>query len=228
MQALAAMAAFDTRQPLQGRNHMDSSPFKTPRFDATPLASMQNLMKELRKSSDEFGKSITGAFAKGVVEGKRFEDILQNVGKALAENLLKAALKPLELSLSGGLNTLLGSAFTGTNIFPSATGDIPTFAQGGVFAAGRVRAFAEGGVVASPTYFPMSGGAGLMGERGPEAIMPLARGADGKLGVKSGGGSRPVNVTVNVTTPDADSFRKSESQVSAAIARAAARGRRAL
>jgi phage-related minor tail protein len=67
-----------------------------------------------------------------------------------------------------------------------------------------------------------------MGERGPEAILPLSRGADGKLGVAAGAAARPVNVIVNVATPDADSFRRSEAQVAAAIARAAARGRRAL
>jgi phage-related minor tail protein len=68
-----------------------------------------------------------------------------------------------------------------------------------------------------------------MGERGAEAIMPLARGPDGRLGVRAGGGqARPLNVVVQVSTPDAESFRRSEAQVSAAIARAVARGRRAL
>jgi phage-related minor tail protein len=68
-----------------------------------------------------------------------------------------------------------------------------------------------------------------MGERGSEAIMPLSRGADGRLGVRAeGGGARAAPIIVQVTTPDADSFRRSESQISAAIARAAARGRRAL
>ena len=46
--------------------------------------------------------------------------------------------------------------------------------------------------------------------------MPLARGPDGRLGVRSGGGGRPMSVTVNVSTPDAESFRRSEAQVSAA------------
>jgi hypothetical protein len=55
--------------------------------------------------------------------------------------------------------------------------------------------------------------------------MPLARGPDGRLGVQGGGG-RPVSVTVNIATQDADSFRRSEAQVSAALARAVARGRR--
>lgn len=68
-----------------------------------------------------------------------------------------------------------------------------------------------------------------MGERGAEAIMPLSRGPDGRLGVRAGSGaSRPLSVVVQVSTPDADSFRRSEAQVSAAIARAVARGNRAL
>jgi phage-related minor tail protein len=56
-----------------------------------------------------------------------------------------------------------------------------------------------GGVVNSPTFFPMANGTGLMGEAGPEAIMPLKRGPDGKLGV-SGGGKTVINQTINVST----------------------------
>ena len=64
------------------------------------------------------------------------------------------------------------------------------FADGGVFSGGsQVQAFANGGVVGGPTTFPMAGGkTGLMGEAGPEAIMPLKRGANGKLGVQMEGG----------------------------------------
>ncbi len=57
--------------------------------------------------------------------------------------------------------------------------------------------------------------------------MPLARGPDGRLGVQGGGG-RPVTVQVTIATPDAESFRRSEAQVSAALARAVARGQRGL
>ena len=64
-----------------------------------------------------------------------------------------------------------------------------------------------------------------MGEAGPEAIMPLARGPDGRLGVRGGGG---VSVTVNIATPDAAGFQRSQSQVAALIARAVARGQRNL
>jgi phage-related minor tail protein len=89
-----------------------------------------------------------------------------------------------------------------------------------------VTPFAAGGVVAAPTFFPMGRNVGLMGEAGAEAILPLARGADGRLGVASAQGGAPVNVVFNVTTPDAASFRKSEAQVTGMIARAARRGAR--
>ncbi|WP_246692034.1 hypothetical protein [Methylobacterium sp. WL1] len=76
------------------------------------------------------------------------------------------------------------------------------FARGGVFQGGQVQPFAAGGVVAAPTYFPMANGTGLMGEAGPEAILSLNRGPDGRLGVAAGGGAaRPVSVTVNIATP---------------------------
>jgi phage-related minor tail protein len=77
------------------------------------------------------------------------------------------------------------------------------FANGGAFIGGnQVKAFADGGVVGSPTYFPMSGGrTGLMGEAGPEAIMPLKRGSNGKLGVQmNGGGQVIVNQSINIST----------------------------
>jgi len=74
------------------------------------------------------------------------------------------------------------------------------FADGGVIQGGKqVQAYANGGVVGGPTTFPMAGGkTGLMGEAGPEAIMPLKRGANGKLGVQmEGGGGDTINVVQN-------------------------------
>ena len=184
------------------------------------LKAMDRLTQSLNRSSESFGKSIVSAFSRGVVEGKRFEDVLRSVGRSMTDSLLKTALKPLQTGLSSLLSTGvkgLSGLFGGFGLGGSGGGGIP------------VAPFAEGGIVSSPSYFPTGRGLGLMGERGAEAIMPLARGPDGRLGVRAGGGqARPLNVVVQVSTPDADSFRRSEAQVSAAIARAVARGRRAL
>jgi len=71
------------------------------------------------------------------------------------------------------------------------------FANGGAFSGGKVTPFASGGVVSRPTLFPMANGAGLMGEAGPEAIMPLKRGKDGKLGVEGGGTTIVQNINIS-------------------------------
>ena len=105
-------------------------------------------------------------------------------------------------------------------------GGLFKFADGGSFTQGRVMPFANGGVVNGPVTFPMRRGVGLMGEAGPEAIMPLARGADGKLGVRSAGGGGPVNVVMNITTPDVGGFRRSQGQIAAQLGRAIGRGQR--
>ena len=115
--------------------------------------------------------------------------------------------------LADGVNGLVGAAMP--------------FAKGGSFAQGRVQPFAQGGIVSAPTRFPMRGGqTGLMGEAGPEAILPLGRGADGKLGVRAEGGHRPVQVTINVSTPDAQSFARSRSQIAAQVSRALSAGQK--
>ena len=66
-------------------------------------------------------------------------------------------------------------------------------------------AFARGGIVDRPTIFPMARGAGLMGEAGPEAIMPLKRTSDGSLGVRAEGGGTVIN-NFHINAVDARSF----------------------
>ena len=90
------------------------------------------------------------------------------------------------------IQSLLPGGGIGAN-FPSGAG---LLSKGKLFPGG---VFANGGIVDSPTLFKFANGGagrlGLMGEAGPEAIMPLRRGPDGKLGVAGGGGT---NITVNV------------------------------
>ena len=184
------------------------------------LEARQRQLETLDRLAQRFGASLSGALGAGAADGKRLDTALSSLSRTLTNAATRAAMRPLQASLRQGFESLFKSVFD----VSGAAG----FAKGGVVAGGRVTPFASGGVVATPTYFPMRGDLGLMGERGAEAIMPLARGPDGRLGVRTGGEARPVAVTVNVTTPNADSFRRSEALVSAALARAVARGRRGL
>jgi phage-related minor tail protein len=154
--------------------------------------------------ADGVARSISTAFRGALVDGKSFKSVLGDIARSFADIALKAAIKPLGDMVGG----LVGNLFAGTNP-----------------ALGNVTPFAKGGVIATPSYFPLGrGGTGLAGEAGPEAIMPLARGPDGRLGVAGGGGA--VNVTFNVTASDARSFAASEAEISAMLLRAVKRGTR--
>ncbi len=172
-------------------------------------------LQDLQGLADGFGRAMTTAFRRSVVEGKRLEDVLKSLALGLSRRALSQALAPIGQGIGNALSSALGGLL-------GARG----FAKGGVVGAG-ITPFAAGGVIASPNFFPLSGGLGVAGEAGPEAILPLSRGADGRLGVKAGGGGA-VNVTFNVTTPDAASFRRTETELSAMLARVVARGQRGL
>ena len=141
-------------------------------------------------------------------------DALNTVARSMVNTAYSAAIKPITNRLGGLLAGGIASVFGGA------------FANGAAFSQGRVTPFANGGIVSGPTAFPMRGGAGLMGEAGPEAIMPLTRGPDGKLGVRSEGGGRGVTVVMNISTPDAASFERSQAQIAARMSRALGRGQR--
>jgi phage-related minor tail protein len=184
---------------------------------AATLSGQATLVRDLEVATQRMGRTIASAFARGAVEGRRFEDVLRSVALRLSQGLLSQSLTPLANGLTGLLSQGFGALF----------GGVGGGASGG--ASGRVIPFAQGGVVAAPTYFGFGGGElGLMGERGAEAILPLQRGPDGRLGVSAGGADRPISVSVTIATPDMAGFRRSEAEVSATIARAVARGRRAL
>jgi len=180
------------------------------RADTAPF---QSALENLEKLSDNFGSQLAGALKSAAVSGRELDDVLRRVGLNLAGMALAQGLKPLQ--------SLAGSLFSG--LLGGLSGILP-FAKGGV--PGHVVPFAAGGVVSSPSYFPLAGSVGLMGEAGSEAILPLSRGADGSLGVAASGGGQPVNVVFNVTAQDAASFRKSEAQITGMLARAVSRGTR--
>ncbi|HCE5836581.1 TPA: phage tail tape measure protein, partial [Pseudomonas aeruginosa] len=113
---------------------------------------------------------------------------------------------------SQALSSLFGGFFGGGNAAAQSGVDnlvsnSGLFANGGAFAGG-VQMFATGGaftnsVVSTPTAFGMSGGRmGVMGEAGPEAVMPLTRTSSGALGVRAVGGGSTVVAPVSVTIQD--------------------------
>ncbi|WP_299358148.1 phage tail tape measure protein [uncultured Paracoccus sp.] len=172
--------------------------------------------REVGALSAGFSGGLRRAFDGVVFDGMRLQDALTGMARGMADTVFAVAMKPVQGAVSGALAQMVGGAVSGA----------APFAGGGAVSQGRVVPFARGGVVTDPTFFPMRGATGLMGEAGPEAIMPLRRGADGRLGVAAPGGGRPVNVTVNVQTPDVAGFQRSQSQIAAQMARALARGER--
>lgn len=174
---------------------------------------MLHTQRVVQGLSRTFGGSLKRAFDDVIFDGAKLSDALTGLAQSMINATYNTAVKPVSQAfgglLAGGLNAVL------------------PFADGASFAQGRVMPFAKGGVVSAATQFPMRGGTGLMGEAGPEAIMPLTRGPDGRLGVQTHGGSNgAVTVQMNISTPDAQSFRRSRTQIAAEMSRALSRGAR--
>lgn len=218
---------------------------------------LPQVIERTRKSTNALGVSarsfstiMTKAFSDATVGGKQFDDVLKSAGLKLSSMAVQSAFKPVATSLTKAFTGALSDIF-GTDVFPTGGGG---GRGGGDEGGGRgncccncqrtmggwpttmpqfptvwknVFPFASGGVISAPSYFPMSGGLGLAGEAGPEAIVPLSRGSDGRLGVAMSGGA-PSNITVQIMTPDVASFQRSESYLTGQIARAVLRGQRSL
>ena len=210
------------------------------------------------RAADAFGKTLVDA----LMEGRDAFDALNETAKRVLNEILNemlrmAVINPLKnmafggnapsffnggagsMGGAGGFLSLFGGAAGGAKDATLAAAQFVSFAgaTGAAFDRGNVIPFASGGIVERPTLFPMAAGTGLMGEAGPEAILPLRRGPDGKLGVSAQGSGAQMDararrvsprVTINVTTPDASSFRSSEGQIAATASRVLQRAGRNL
>lgn len=223
---------------------------------STTLDRAKTKTESLGISTRSFASAMTKAFTEVTVGGKQFDDVLKSMGTQLSKMAVTQAFKPLTGVIDKGFKSLLRELLPDMNDpdtrrHPRDEGGgsgcgcncgVGT-AQGGCLKTGSdsifdllfptvrlppITPFASGGVIGAPSYFPMSGGFGLAGEAGPEAIMPLSRGPDGRLGIAGGGANAAASITVQIATPDADSFRRSEAYVTGQIARAVARGQRGL
>ena len=171
--------------------------------------------REGTKSVQEFSEEITKSFGSQMQSKlKSFNDSIKTIQESMADVVVKG-IKGMEDALvnfvmTGKLNfkNLANSIIsdmariviqqTITKPFTNFISGIFGSANGNAFVDGKVQKYAYGGVVNKPTIFPMANGLGLMGEAGyPEAILPLKRGSNGKLGVQSTGSSIG-NIVVNV------------------------------
>lgn len=178
------------------------------------ISDFENKMKSVGSIGSAFGRQMTRAFAGVAFEGKKIGDVLKSLALQLSKIVFKSAFKPVNGAAGNGFSQILSQVLG--------------FAHGGIPGRGKITPFASGGVINSPMAFPLGQHSiGLAGEAGPEAIIPLARGRDGRLGVRSDGGSG-VNVTFHVNATDADSFMRSQSQISAMLYRAVSQGQRNL
>jgi len=188
---------------------------------------VRNSTNTLGFSAASFAKAMTKAFADATVGGKQFDDVLKQLALRLSGMTVSQAFQPLAKGIAGSLGKLIGGIFgDDSDSGGKSQGRAP---PGTVImnAVSGLTPFASGGVVAAPTYFPLpSGGLGLAGEAGSEAILPLARGSDGRLGVAMTGMGQAPSITVQIATPDTDGFRRSEAYITGQIARAVARGQR--
>ena len=162
------------------------------------LEAEKRAIEEQQQMIEDFSKSVNNSIASNLSDG--FTDIITGAKDA------KEAFGDMARSMLNDLIRITTQWLIITTLKQFGM----TFEKGGVFSGGNVTPFASGGVVTSPTFFPMANGSvGLMGEAGPEAVMPLTRLNNGKLGVEAegnGGGGDQKNYNISINAVDAKSF----------------------
>lgn len=198
------LAATPTAQLEKSRNTMEflAKAFEDGKISAeqfseaatTALHGISEATKEAKSWAEEIGLTFTSAFEDAVVSGKSLSTVLQS----LVQDMAKLALRK-------GVTEPLGEAFTGflkSTVFPNA--------NGGVYTSPSLHSYANQ-VHDSPKLFAFAQG-GVFAEAGPEAIMPLTRGSDGKLGVMSHGSSGLQNLRVEIVNQGSNKQQVSDVQ----------------
>ncbi len=229
----SVISAEELRKKLEeavGALNQEDSPLKTFKDGVRAIfEEATNLNQALAdrgvQAVDDFGN----AFADFVATGKaNFREFTASILRDLARIFAKKAIFSL-LGMIPGVGGFLGLSSKGSVI--GGPGGPPTTmpdsisltaAKGRAFAKNKIIPYAKGGIVRKPTFFQYASGGygnfGLMGEAGPEAIMPLRRGRNGRLGVESsGGGTTNVNVNVDASGSSVQGNSAQASQLGKAI-----------
>lgn len=163
------------------------------------------------QSADLVNNAMTGLVGNisDALSGNKvdWEDWASSVLQSMQKIILNAMIvNSLQSSMGSGgfFSGLFGSSAGGSTpsgAYNSAASGLQLNAKGGAYASASLSAYSNS-IVSSPTYFAFAKGAGLMGEAGPEAIMPLTRSADGSLGVRVVGSQTPASgngITQHIT-----------------------------
>ncbi len=203
-------------EKLLGKHQQDGITFTADYIDKLKQQNLelirgQKEAAKLDRVAEDIGNAFGNAFD-SIVEGtKSMSEVVLDVIKDIEKSLLRAFVtQPITDAITGYARSALGGIGSG---FAGLFG-------GGAQVQAQPTPHALGGFVTSPTFFNYNGARrGLAGERGTEVIMPVGRGPDGRMGVvaQGGDGGKVVHQTINITTPDADSFRRSRRQLSAEL-----------
>lgn len=169
----------------------DAYPNVTASLNSAEAAQLR-FNKTMKDGSDAFQSAAAPALLDFEAGAKKGSDAIKAFEQQFIKSLLSMANQAL---IFGPISKALQGITTG------GLGSLIPSAHGNVFSAGSIVPFAQGGVVDSPTIAPMA----LFGEAGPEAIVPLRRGADGNLGIASAGGGGDTHITYQIDASGADS-----------------------
>jgi len=156
--------------------------------------------------------SMANAFYSIIAEGASWRDAMSGFFKEVGNAFSRMAAQMIAEAIMVNIMKALMGGGIGGNLAVLSTSGGPSgmgYARGGIIENGMITSFQRGGIVNQPTVFPLADGIGLMGEAGPEAIMPLERGPGGRLGVIAhGGGPQVVNYNINIKAMDSQDVQR--------------------
>jgi hypothetical protein len=176
-----------------------------------PMFEFTKEMEEASKRVDTIAKGIGSSFSRAfddaLLEGKNFKDVMIGLLKDIQKQIFQTLISQ---RIGDAISSGISSMFAPSSSTATKTVSVKSSRYGNVFSGGDIVPFATGGIIGGPMMFPMAGGkAGLAGEAGKEAILPLTRTPGGDLGVKTTGANRTI---VNVYAPPGSDVKQDSQQ----------------
>lgn len=174
-----------------------------------------NVYQGMESLATKSFQGMTDALTTFVTTGKlSFSDLANSIISDMVRIAIQQSITgPLAGALGGALSGMFNPTGVGWSMDSGAAGAISGWAKGGVFDSPSLSAYSNQ-IHDTPQLFEFAKGAGVFGEAGPEAIMPLKRGPDGRLGVSTHGGVGSGDVTVNVINNSSQPVTASQPKIS--------------